>query len=712
MTAEQNPSSSDPGLTVLVALLRFQGIGADPEQVRHRMGMATIGVPEMLRYAKELGLKAKVRRSTWERLATTPQPSIAVLRDGGYLLLGKAGDDKAIVQAPQEPRPKLMTRAEFEAVWNGQLVLMTKRAGLIDLARRFDITWFLSAIHKYRKHLSEVLVASFFLQLFALVSPLVFQVVIDKVLVHRSMSTLDVLAFALVGIAVFETILGILRTYLFSHTTNRIDVELGARLFRHLLALPLAYFQARRVGDSVARVRELENIRNFLTSSALTLVIDLFFAIVFLLVMFLYSPLLTGIVIASFPFYSGISAGATPLFRRRLDEKFARGAENQAFLVESVTGVETLKAMAVEPQMQRRWEEQLAGYVAASFRVLKLGNNASNLVQLISKIVTAATLYFGAKLVIDGSLTVGELVAFNILAGRVSAPVLRLAQIWQDFHQARLSVARLGDILNTPAETTMSPARASLPAIRGEIAFEHVTFRYRIDGAEVLHDVSFRIEPGQIVGVVGPSGSGKSTLAKLVQRLYVPESGRVLVDGVDLSMIDTSWLRRQIGVVLQESMLFNCSVRENIALSDPALPMERVIEAATLAGAHDFILELPEGYDTIVGERGCSLSGGQRQRVAIARALITNPRILIFDEATSALDYESERIIQDGMKEICNGRTVIIIAHRLSTVRRSDRIITIDHGRVIEDGSHDELIKTGGRYASLYLLQAGIQDVR
>jgi ATP-binding cassette, subfamily B, bacterial HlyB/CyaB len=712
MTAEQNPSSTDPGLTVLVALLRFQGIGADPEQVRHRMGMAKIGVPEMLRYAKELGLKAKVRSSTWERLATTPQPSIAVLRNGGYLLLGKAGDDKAIVQAPDEPRPKLMTRAEFEAVWNGQLVLMTKRAGLIDLARRFDITWFLSAIHKYRRHLSEVLVASFFLQLFALVSPLVFQVVIDKVLVHRSMSTLDVLAFALVGIAVFETILGILRTYLFSHTTNRIDVELGARLFRHLLALPLAYFQARRVGDSVARVRELENIRNFLTSSALTLVIDLFFAIVFLLVMFLYSPLLTWIVIASFPFYIGISAGATPLFRRRLDEKFARGAENQAFLVESVTGVETLKAMAVEPQMQRRWEEQLAGYVAASFRVLKLGNNASNMVQLISKLVTAATLYFGAKLVIDGSLTVGELVAFNILAGRVSAPVLRLAQIWQDFHQARLSVARLGDILNTPAETTMSPARASLPAIRGEIAFEHVTFRYRIDGAEVLHDVSFRIEPGQVVGVVGPSGSGKSTLAKLIQRLYVPEGGRVLVDGVDLSMIDTSWLRRQIGVVLQESMLFNCSVRENIALSDPALPMERVIEAATLAGAHDFILELPEGYDTIVGERGSSLSGGQRQRIAIARALITNPRILIFDEATSALDYESERIIQDGMKEICKGRTVIIIAHRLSTVRRSDRIITIDHGRVVEDGSHDELIKTGGRYASLYLLQAGIQDVR
>ena len=702
----------DHGLAVLVMMLRFQAVGADPDQLRHRFGHGSIGVPEMLRCARELGLKAKCYKTSWTRLALTPLPGIAVLRDGGFLVLGKAGDNEVIVQSPLSPRPSLMTRVELEAVWDGQLVLMTRRAGLLDLSRRFDISWFIAAVHKYRHVLGRVLLASFFLQLFALISPLFFQVVIDKVLVHRSLGTLDVLVIGLVTISVFETILGILRSYVFAHTTNRIDVELGARLFRHLLALPIAYFQARRVGDSVARVRELENIRNFVTSSALTLVIDLSFTFVFLAVIFIYSPLLTFLVLASFPSYIAISALATPLFRRRLDEKFARGAENQAFLVESVNGIETLKSMAVEPQMQSRWEEQLAGYVTASFRVLSLANTASNLVQLVNKLVTAAVLYCGARLVIDGHLSVGELVAFNILAGRVSAPVLRLAQMWQDFHQARLSVARLGDILNTTPELIYNPGQTTLPAIRGDVSFEHATFRYRIDGPEVLHDISLRVPAGQVVGIVGSSGSGKSTFAKLIQRLYVPESGRILVDGIDLSVIDPTWLRRQIGIVLQDNVLFNCSVRDNIALADRSLPIEKIIAVAQMAGAHEFILELPNGYDTIVGERGSTLSGGQRQRLAIARALVTDPRILIFDEATSALDYESERIIQQNMPLLARGRTMFIIAHRLSTVRRSDRIITIDRGRLVEDGSHDELIRSDGRYAQLYRLQAGIHEVR
>ena len=704
-------SRSDTGLQCLILLLRFHQVAVDPAQIAHEFGGEAIGVAEMLRCAKQLKLKARVVTENWAGLMKLPLPAIVECRSGGFVIVGKVSDEGALVQDPAANRPQVLKRAEFEADWTGRVVLMARRASLADLGRRFDITWFLQAMHKYRRLLTEVLLASFFLQLFALVTPLFFQVVTDKVLTHRGYTTLDVLVFGLFTVTIFETVLGGLRTYVFSHTTNRIDVELGARLFRHLIALPIAYFEARRAGDSVARVRELENIRNFLTSSALTLVIDLGFTFVFLAVMFYYSPPLSWIVVGSFPFYIAVSAGVTPIFRRRLEKKFDRGAENQAFLVESVSAIQTLKAMAIEPQMQRRWEEQLAGYVGASFDVLSLGNWASQLVQFVSKIVTALTLYFGAYLVIEGQLTVGELIAFNMLAGRVAQPVLRLAQLWQDFHQARVSIARLGDILNAAPEPAFNPARAALPPIRGEVTFDHISFRYRVDGPLALHDVSMKVPAGQVVGIVGPSGSGKSTLTKLAQRLYVPEAGRILIDGIDLSVADVAWLRRQIGAVLQENVLFNRTVRENIALANPGMPMDRVIAAAELAGAHEFILELPDGYNTVVGERGASLSGGQRQRIAIARALVMNPRILIFDEATSALDYESENIIQRNMRQICKGRTVFIIAHRLSAVRHADRIITIEAGRLVEDGTHDELIKKGGRYAMLHQIQAGLHVV-
>lgn len=711
------------GLKCLALVARFLGCAADAEQIHHQLGLSgrPVSADDLIRAARGLSLKSRAAKfeaspDGLRRLGSGTLPCILETRPtevdasepaAEFVVLARIEGDKALIHDPQEERPVLLSVEELAARLSGRAVLVTSRAQLASALARFDFTWFVPAVVKYRRLLAEALVASFALQIFALVTPLFFQVVMDKVLVHQGLATLQVIGVGLLATVLFESVLSALRTYVFAHTTSRIDVELGARLFRHLLGLPLAYFEARRVGDSVARVRELENIRSFLTGPALTSVMDLLFTFVFLAVMLWYSVPLTLLVLASLPLYALLMGSAMPAFRRRLDEKFARGAENQAFLVEAVSNIQTLKAGATEPQAIRRWDEQLAAYVASSFRVTKLAAFAGEGIQLIQKLVTVGILWLGAYQVMDGALTVGSLIAFNMLAGRVAQPVLRLAQLWQELQQAGIAVARLGDILNAPTETRAA-SRTQLPALRGDIEFDQVRFRYRPDGSEVLRGVSFHLRAGEVLGVVGRSGSGKSTVAKLVQRLYVPERGRVKVDGVDLALADPAWLRRQIGVVLQENRLFARSVRDNIALADPGASMDAVVQAAKLAGAHEFILELPEGYDTLVGEQGSTLSGGQRQRIAIARALMTNPRVLIFDEATSALDYESERIVHDNMRFICKGRTVIIIAHRLSAVRDAHRIVVMEAGEIVEQGTHAELLATpGGRYAHLHALQAG-----
>lgn len=700
---------ADTGLVCLVMLARFHSVAASAEQLAHEFAPAQqpFTPRELLLAARKLGLKAKSVNTTIARLDRTPLPAIAANGDGTFFIIAKLDQGKALIQDPRAERPEVITFEDLAARWTGELLLVRSESGLPGETSRFDFTWFIPAIVKYRKLLGEVLLVSFALQLFALVTPLFFQVVMDKVLVHHGLTTLDVIAAGLLGIMLFESALSGLRSYVFAHTASRIDVELGSRLFRHLINLPLAYFQARRVGDSVARVRELENIRSFLTGNAITLLLDVLFSVVFVLVMFYYSGWLTLIVLLSLPLYVLVSLFVTPLLRARLQDSFTRGAENQAFLVETVNGIDTVKSMAVEPQAIRKWDNQMAAYVAAGFKTQTLSTIANESVSLIGKLVTVATLWLGARLVIDGQLSVGELIAFNMLAGRVSGPIMRLAQLWTSFQQTGVSVQRLGDILNTRTELSQA-TRSALPPLRGQIEFDQVHFRYRADGSEVLRGVSLQIAAGEVIGVVGRSGSGKSTLTRLLQRLYVPERGRVLVDGMDLALADVSSLRRQIGVVLQDNMLFNRSIRENIALSDPGAPLEAVMHAASMAGAHEFILELPEGYDTMVGEHGTSLSGGQRQRVAIARALIGNPRILIFDEATSALDYESERIIQQNMQSICAGRTVIIIAHRLSAVRDANRILVVDRGQIVEQGSHAELLThQAGHYSRLHRMQQG-----
>ena len=714
-------TADESGLFALAAVLAIHRIAVDPAQLRHGLGhYHAASSSDLLRIAKGYSdVRARVVRTSFDKLERTPLPALAH-GPHGWFVVGRVAGDEALIQFMSPvtgPDPggtslplRKLTRAELEENWSGELVLITTREGLGGAAGQFDFTWFIPQIVKYRRLIGEVLLITLAVNLLGLAAPLFFQNVVDKVLVHDTLDTLTVLGIGFVAVSIWETAFGWLRTRLYSETSQKIDVELGAKLFRHLLGLPIGYFEARRVGDIAMRVRQLETIREFLTNASLTVLVDPLFTVVFLAVMWLYSIKLFLISVITIPAYFVVALLVTRPLRARIEEKFERGAANNALLVESISGISTVKSGAVEPQWQERWERQLAGYSDASQRVINIGNSGSQLIQLISKLNLAAILYFGAEAVIAHQMTVGGLVAFNMFAQRVSGPVVRMAQLWQDFQQVRLAITRLGDVLNQPVEPGAG-SRTSLPAIRGDIQFETVRFRYGLEGPWTLDGIDLTIAAGKSLGIVGSSGSGKSTLAKLLQRLYVPQGGRVTIDGVDIAQIDPAWLRRQIGVVLQENQLFNRSIRENIALSNPAMSIDTVIAAAELAGAHEFIVRLPAGYDTQVEERGANLSGGQRQRLAIARALVTQPRILILDEATSALDAESEEIIQTNLAAMSEGRTVLIIAHRLSAVRQCSNIIALENGCIVERGTHDQLLRADGRYADLHRRQVGLNGV-
>jgi ATP-binding cassette, subfamily B, bacterial HlyB/CyaB len=704
-------SPLDSGLRALCGIAAYYRIGADPLQLARELALGDREADEfdLIRAAQFIGMRARlVTRASAQRMGRMPTPAIVRLKSGGLFVFGgRSPSGLCRLVDPISHSATEMPLEELVRESDGQALLVARRmAGPGFSPRTFSIRWFLPTIWRYRRPLGHVLAASLFVQIFALTAPLIFQIIVDKVLTHRGYETLFVMIAGLVVIGLFDVVLQYLRAYALSHTTNRIDVELGQRLFAHLLRLPMSYFETRSAGQTVARVRELETIRSFLTGQGLFSAIDLLFVFVFFGVMLAYSWGLTLIVLAGLPVYIMIGFGVRPPLRDLVNEKFNRGAASQQFLVETVVGVATVKAAAVEPIMRSQWEEKLAAYVKTSFAATMLGTGGQLGIQYVSKLTTAALLLFGAKAVIDGELSVGALVAFNMIASQAVQPILRLSQIWQDFQQVQISIERLGDILNTAPEPAPL-TRLAPPTPRGGIEFRNVSFRYRSGGAPALQEVSLAIQPGETIGIVGPSGSGKSTLTKLVQRLYLPSEGQVFLDGLDLSQVDPAWLRSHIGVVLQENLLFNRTVHENIAFANPAMPRATVIEIARLAGADEFIDKLPDGYDTMIEERGANLSGGQRQRIAIARALATNPRVLILDEATSALDYESERLVQRNMRRIVKGRTVIIIAHRLAAVRGCSRIVGMVDGRIVEVGSHDELIRRpGGLYAYLWGLQS------
>ena len=664
---------------------------------------------DLARVFKDVEISAKLLEKNIEQCKPALFPLIAELQSGEFVVVAKYDDStkKILVQRSSDERAKWESLEQFKLHQTNKILLLRKNLEKAGVQKEFGFKWFLRAAAKYWNVLRDCILASLFVQIFALLSPLVFMIVIDKVLSNNSLSTLDVLVFALIVVSLFEILLNALRAYLLSHTANRIDLMLGVELFKHLMTLPLSYFETRQVGDTIARMRELENVRQFITGSGIMLFLDLFFLVVFIGVMYLFSPFLSTIVLIALPFIFCVSFIITPFLRDKLEDKYTSNANNQFFLVETISGIETIKAIAAEPRVRENWENKLSEHVKNGFKSGHIANLISQSTTVISKVLSVLLLWFGAKEVLNGNLTVGQLIAFNMLSSRAIAPIIRLSQVWKEFEQANISISRIGDIFNCPGEQGFDPNRVSLPPIEGNVFFDRVSFRYKPDGLEVLSDVSFSIQAGEVVGIVGSTGSGKTTLVKLLQRLYVPEKGRVLIDGIDLSMADASWLRRQIGVVVQDGVLFNSSIRDNITLNAPDLEIDAVIEAAKLAGVHSFILELQMGYDTPVGERGVQLSTGQRQRLAIARALATNPRMLIFDEATSSLDYESELLIQKNMKKICEGRTVFIVAHRLSTVRHADRIITLEKGCIVENDKPDVLLSADGRYATLHKIHEG-----
>lgn len=639
------------------------------------------------------------------RAITKLQPPAMIRWQDTFAIIYEISEKKLVLGVPevgiiqQEPD-------HFVENWGEEGQVLLLKVAKYTPKQRFSLRWFIPSLLQYRKVLLEVLIASFFVQVFGLANPLVIQIIIDKVIIQNSFATLNVLGVLLFIMAVFEGLLTSVRTYLFVDTTNRIDLTLGSEIIDRLFRLPLRYFERRPVGELATRANELENIRSFMTGTALTVVLDAVFGAIYIVVMMVYSWLLTLVALATVPVFAVMTMFFSSIVRRQLRFKAERYSQTQSYLVEALSGIQTVKAQNIELRSRWQWQEYYSNYVAAGFQTVVTSTAASVTSNFLNQVSSLFVLWVGAYLVLKGELTLGQLIAFRIIAGYVTAPLLRLTQLWQNFQETALSLERLADILDTPSETDEEDRKnIPIPPIKGAVKYENVSFRFAPNGPLQLNNINLDFPSGKFVGIVGQSGSGKSTLTKLLPRLYDLESGRILVDGYDIAKIELYSLRRQIGMVLQDSLLFDGTIQENIALTNPDATTEEIIAAAKVAVAHDFIMSLPNGYNTRVGERGSALSGGQRQRIAIARTVLQNPRLLILDEATSALDYQSERQVCQNLAVAFRGRTVFFITHRLSTIKNADIILLLDQGLVVEQGTHDELMAQKERYYCLYQQQ-------
>ena len=705
--ADKHPWTGASGVGALVMALAQHGVQIPPDEAvalrpGHEDGAFTW--EDAVRIAKRYKYHAVLHHVDFDELKELPIPAVIRFQSGRYGVLGARNDEVVFFADPQEDRPIAMPTAQFRMVWTGDVLVLTPKLTWKSLRERYNLDWFYEVIWHYRRLFGEVLVASFFLQAMGILMPLFTQVIIDKVIGNDGLSTLTVLGVAMVVLLFMQAGLSYLRTYILNFETTKLDAILGTRLFRHLISLPVPYYEHRRVGETMLRVNMMAGIRQFLTGTTLTTMLDALFSIVFVAIMLYYSVQLTLIALVIIPLFLVQTILVIPIYQRKLQEAFGALSAQRSFLVEAVTGMATVKALALEPQFIRRWEKTLARYVGKNFHLQSLAlviNSTNGIIQTISTLVI---FWYGGYMVMENTFTLGQLIAFQMLAGQAVGPIVRIFSLWPQIQQTAFALTALGDILHSHAEPVLVPPRAEA-AMKGAVALSDVTFRYRLDLPPAIDHVSLSIAAGEKVGIVGRSGSGKSTLASLIEKIYLPDSGTVAIDGRDLAGVQYPWIRQQMGVVMQDNYLFDGSIRDNIAAGRPAASMAEVMRAAELAGAHEFILELDEGYDTRVGERGAGLSGGQRQRIAIARALLTNPRILIFDEATSALDYESEKQVMKNIEGIGGDRTMLLIAHRLSTVAHCDKIFVVDHGEIAESGTPAELLEKDGLYAKLWKQQ-------
>lgn len=659
--------------------------------------------------AELMGLSAQLATVPAAAVSRLQTPTMLPWQDS-FALLYKASDKELVIAIPEQGIQRWKPAA-FASAWGEEGEVLLLQPTKDTPQQRFGLSWFLPSVIRYRKVLIEVLLASFFVQLFTLANPLLTQTIIDKVIVQNSASTLNVLGTLLIVMGIFEAVMTGLRTMLFVDTTNRIDMALGSEVIDHLLRLPLRYFEKRPVGELSTRLNELENIRQFLTGTALTVVLDAVFSVIYIVVMLFYSVLLTVVALATVPLFALLTLTVAPIIRTQARTKAERNADTQSYLVEVISGIQTVKAQNIELQSRWQWQDRYARYVAAGFKTVLTSTTAGSLSSFLNQLSSLLLLWVGAYLVLQGKLTLGQLIAFRIIAGYTTSPLLRLIQLWQNFQETALSLERLSDILDTPQETEAADRKnIPMPDIKGTVKYDNVCFRFIPNGSRQLDGIDLEISAGMFVGVVGQSGAGKSTLTKVLPRLYDLESGRILIDGYDIHKVELYSLRRQLGMVLQDTLLFDTTVQENIALTNPDATPEEIVEAAKTAFAHDFIMALPNGYNTRVGERGASLSGGQRQRIAIARTVLQNPRLLILDEATSALDLYSERQVCQNLMTAFRGRTVFFITHRLATIRPADRILMMDKGAIAEQGTHAELMAMKGLYYCLYQQQDASEE--